>query len=219
MTIHRVDALPPWAYPTPEILHSAPVTEASPFWLPGLRKSPFAQQLPNGEELPRLVIDRYVLDQHVFGKGAFGCVLRGHDMFSSEPVAIKSLGSSGRGKEVANEVRALLRMAGARHVIGFRGCVGADPQLLIMDAGTGGDLFELVSRKRDGRLSEAEARPIAMQVWRVDPCSGPLPRPVVEAHAGSAHNPARLRESLGPPRREGRRLLSKCVSTCFPLFF
>ena len=117
----------------------------------------------DGVSPPKYLYNRYAVQREMFGKGAFGCVYRGYDVLTKERVAIKHLCGS-NPSDLESEVRALVVMAGAQHVIGFRNCGVAQPQILVMEAATGGDVYEIISRTEHGRFREGEAKHLIAQM-------------------------------------------------------
>jgi len=113
---------------------------------------------------------RYLVDNHLFGKGTFGVVHRGWDKVTGEMVAVKQLSLQAGCDEqalsrfVSNEASAMLRLAGFPNIIGIRAHLKDRAcHSIVMDAATGGELFERVSASVDG-LAEEEARLIFGQM-------------------------------------------------------
>jgi serine/threonine protein kinase len=111
----------------------------------------------------------YVLEDHVYGEGGYGRVLRGRDTTTGEHVAIKELpaGSDRRHSATVKEVAILRRLSdGGKshpHIVGFKGYFErAEKHYIVMEACTGGELFERVTGSEV--LSEEEGRGLFLQL-------------------------------------------------------
>ncbi|CAI5459736.1 unnamed protein product [Closterium sp. Yama58-4] len=142
---------------------SAPCTlngQPGPCWL-------FARKFVN-ESLPALLAlpHEYELGERL-GRGQYGVVWRCTDRATGEAFACKYVAGESEHaiRGARREVKSLLRLRGAGHVVALRDVYKDELNqslYLVMELGTKGDLLSAIERR--GRLSEANARRVFRDV-------------------------------------------------------